>query len=152
MNVHSVLGETRRLGKSPLAPAIRETFWTGGNPLYSTRAMKNGLLLAVYLVFVTAANVLLKQAAGAQAGLPFLALLAAGNIAGFAGILAYTGLLQTLPLHIAFPLSRGFSVIGILASSLLLFHEQLKVTEALGAVLVTGGIILVGSVPRREKE
>ncbi len=113
--------------------------------------MKNALFLAVYLVFVTAANVLLKQAAGAGAGLPFLALLVAGNVVGFGGILAYTGLLRTLPLHIAFPLSRGFAVIGVLASSLLLFHEQLKVTEAIGAALVTAGIVLVGSVPRKEE-
>ena len=106
--------------------------------------MKNALFLVGYLVFVTTANVLLKESADAGAGLPFLVFLVAGNLAGFVGILAYTGLLQTLPLHVAFPLSRGIVVLGVLGSSLLFFHERFKVTEAVGAVLVTAGIIVVG--------
>ena len=106
--------------------------------------MKNALFLASYLVFVTAANVLLKESAAAGGGWLFYVLLVAGNLAGFVGILAYTGLLQTLPLHIAFPLSRGFVVLGILATSLIFFHEKLRVTEVAGVVLVTAGIVLVG--------
>ena len=111
--------------------------------------MKNALFLAGYLVFVTAANVLLKQSAEAGAGWPFYAFLVAGNLAGFIGILAYTGLLRTLPLHIAFPLSRGFVVLGVLAVSLVFFHERLRATEAAGVALVTAGVLLLGrSAPR----
>jgi multidrug transporter EmrE-like cation transporter len=121
-------------------------FWVyfAGNP------MRNALFLASYLVFVTAANVLLKESAEAGSGWLFYVLLVAGNLAGFVGILAYTGLLRTLPLHRAFPLSRGLVVLGILATSLIFFHETLKATEVAGVVLVTAGIALVGmDSPRR---
>jgi multidrug transporter EmrE-like cation transporter len=111
--------------------------------------MKNALFLAAYLVFVTAANVLLKRAAEAGAGVPFFLLLIGGNLAGLVGVLLYTGLLRTLPLHVAFPLSRGIAVLGILAASLLFFHETFRATEAAGVALVTAGIILVGGAPRR---
>lgn len=113
--------------------------------------MKRVLLITCYLVFVTGANVLLKRSAEAGAGWPFLLLLIAGNLAGFVGILAYTGLLRELPLHIAFPLTRGFVVIGILASSVLVFGERIRLTEAAGVALVAAGIILVGrGTPRGE--
>jgi multidrug transporter EmrE-like cation transporter len=107
--------------------------------------MKNAGFLLCYLVFVTSANILLKLSAGAHRTWPLLALLAAGNLAGFAGVLVYTGLLRTLPLHVAFPLSRGLVVLGVqLVGALLVFHETFRMTEAAGAVLVAAGIILVG--------
>jgi multidrug transporter EmrE-like cation transporter len=110
-------------------------------------------LLLCYLVFVTAANVFLKLSAGAGTVWYFLVMQIAGNLVGFVGILAYTGLLQTLPLHIAFPISRGLVVLGVqLAASLLFFHEVFRPTEAAGAALVAAGIILVGAgAPRLEK-
>ena len=78
--------------------------------------------------------------------------LAAGNLAGFVGVLAYTGLLRTLPLHVAFPLSRGLVVLGVqLVAALLVFHETFRLTEAAGAVLVTAGILLVGAGARGSK-
>jgi multidrug transporter EmrE-like cation transporter len=105
---------------------------------------RNALFLLCYLVFVTGANVLLKLSAQAIGVWPFILLQAAGNLAGFAGVLAYTGLLRTLPLHVAFPLSRGLVILGVqLAAALLVFHESFRPTEAAGAVLVGGGIILV---------
>jgi multidrug transporter EmrE-like cation transporter len=115
--------------------------------------MRNALFLLCYLVVVTFGNVLLKLSASATGAGPFLALQAGGNVAGFVGILAYTGLLRTLPLHIAFPLSRGLVVLGIqLVASLLVFHEAFRPTEAIGAALATAGIILVGlAAPRTEK-
>jgi drug/metabolite transporter (DMT)-like permease len=113
--------------------------------------VKNALFLAAYLLFVTTANLLLKMAADAGTGMPLAAFLVAGNLAGFVGILAYTGMLRSLPLHVAFPLSRGVVVLGILVSSVIFFHERLKITEAVGAALVTMGIILVGRSPRRKE-
>ena len=107
--------------------------------------MRNALFLACYLVFVTTANVLLKFSAGASGVWPFLIFQVAGNLSGFVGILVYTGLMRTLPLHIAFPLTRGFAVLGVqLAASLLVFREVFRPTEAAGAVVVTVGIVLVG--------
>jgi small multidrug resistance pump len=106
--------------------------------------MRNALFLLCYLVFVTGANIILKLSAQANALWPFVLLQAAGNLIGFGGVLAYTGLLRTLPLHVAFPLSRGLVILGIqLAASLLVFHESLKPTEAIGALLVTAGIVFV---------
>jgi multidrug transporter EmrE-like cation transporter len=111
--------------------------------------MKNAVFLACYLVFVTAANIFLKFSALAKEPWLFVTLFAAGNLAGFVGVLAYTGLLRTLPLHVAFPLSRGLVVMGVqLVGALLVFHETFRVTEAAGAVLVAAGIVLVGAAAR----
>jgi len=109
-------------------------------------AVKTVLFLACYAVVVTAANVLLKLSADADGVWPFLAFQAGGNLAGLAGVLLYTGLLREMPLHTAFPLSRGVGVLGVqLAASLLVFHEAFKPTEAVGAAVVAAGIILVGA-------
>jgi len=115
--------------------------------------MRNALFLLCYLVFVTSANVFLKLSADASGVWMFVAMQAAGNLAGLVGVLAYTGLLRTLPLHLAFPLSRGLAVLGVqLAASVLVFHESFRLTEALGAGLVAAGIIVVGQgAARREK-
>ncbi len=111
--------------------------------------MRTALLLAGYFLVVTAANTLLKLSADASSSLPFLLLQLAGNLAGLAGVLAYTGLMRTLPLHIAFPLTQGFAVLGVqLIASLLLFRESFTVTEAAGSALVAAGIILVAAAPR----
>jgi multidrug transporter EmrE-like cation transporter len=117
-------------------------------------SLRNTALLLCYLVFVTSANVFLKLSAGAGTVWYFIIMQIAGNLAGFVGILAYTGLLQTLPLHIAFPISRGLVVLGVqLAASLLFFHEVFRPTEAVATALVTAGIILVGAgAPRQEKQ
>ncbi len=113
-------------------------------------AMKNAALLVCYFLFVTASNVFLKLAAEAHQAWAFLAMFAAGNLAGFVGILAYTGLLRTLPLHVAFPLSRGLVVLGVqLLASVVFFRERFTLREAGGVALVTAGIILVGiAAPR----
>ncbi|MGA2642257.1 MAG: hypothetical protein ABSG21_15290 [Spirochaetia bacterium] len=107
--------------------------------------MKNAGFLGCYLVFVTSANILLKLAADAHETWILVTMFAAGNLVGLAGVLAYTGLLRTLPLHVAFPLSRGLVVLGVqLVAALIVFHESFRFTEAAGAALVTAGIILVG--------
>jgi multidrug transporter EmrE-like cation transporter len=112
--------------------------------------MKNALFLLCYAVFVTAANVMFKLSAQAGSASHFLLFQAGGNLAGFAGILLYTGLMRTLPLHVAFPLSRGFTAIGIqFVASVLVFHEVFRPTEAAGTALVIGGIICVGLGARR---
>ncbi len=115
--------------------------------------MRNALLLALYVVFVAGANLLLKLSAEAHAAWPFIALQIAGNLAGFVAILAYTGMMRTLPLHIAFPLTRGFSVLAIQgAVALLVFREVFRPTEIAGAAAVAAGIILVGVGAPQAKE
>ena len=116
--------------------------------------IRNALLLLCYLVFVTSANIFLKLSADARDVWLFVIMQVAGNLAGLVGVLAYTGLLQTLPLHVAFPLSRGLVVLGVqLAAAVLVFHEVFRPTEAVGAALVAAGVIVIGrGAARREKE
>ena len=112
--------------------------------------MKNAALLLGYLVFVTASNVFLKLSAGAHGAWTFLVMFAAGNLAGFVGILAYTGLLRSLPLHVAFPLSRGLVVLGVqVGAALIFFRESFTLREAAGVALVTAGILLIGAAAPR---
>jgi multidrug transporter EmrE-like cation transporter len=112
--------------------------------------VRSALLVVVYALFVTAANVLMKLSAGAGAFWPFALLLAAGNLLGLVGVLTYTLLLRTLPLHVAFPLTRGATVLGVqLAASVIVFHEVLRPTEIAGAALVAAGIVLAGLGARR---
>jgi multidrug transporter EmrE-like cation transporter len=119
-------------------------------PAILSAPMKNAALLVCYFLFVTASNVFLKLSADSRETWVFLTMFAAGNVAGFVGILAYTGLLRTLPLHVAFPLSRGLVVLGVqLAASLVFFHERFTLKEAGAVALVTAGIVLVGvAAPR----
>ncbi len=113
--------------------------------------MRTVLFLACYCIFVTAANALLKLSADAGGMWTFLVFQVAGNLAGLAGVLLYTALLRRMPLHVAFPLSRGVGVLGVqLVASLMVFHEVFKATEAAGAVVVAAGIILVGMGTRRQ--
>jgi multidrug transporter EmrE-like cation transporter len=115
--------------------------------------MKNALFLICYLASITAANAILTLSAHADAVWPFILLQIAGNLAGFLGILVYTGLLRTLPLHVAFPLSRGAAVIGVqLIASFIIFHESYKLTEIAGTVIVVAGVILVGMSRSPAKE
>lgn len=115
--------------------------------------VKNAVFLFCYFASITVANTLLTFSAHASAAMSFLLFQIAGNLVGFIGILAYTGLLRTLPLHVAFPLSRGAAVIGVqLVASLLVFHEVFKLTEIAGTVVVAAGVILVGTSQSHGKE
>ncbi len=150
-----ILQESRsckcRVGGDAAVPVRFQAF---GDSAILRLLMKNAGFLACYLVFVTSANILLKLAAGAHGTWTFVTMLAAGNVAGFAGVLVYTGLLRTLPLHVAFPLSRGLVVLSVqLVAALVVFHESFRFTEAAGAMLVAAGIILVGvSASKRTEE
>ena len=104
------------------------------------------LALVWYCVFVTGANLLLKLSADAHGVWLFLAFQAAGNLAGFGGVLMYTWLMRRAPLHVAFPLTRGAGVLGVqLVGSVLVFHEAFSPREIVGAIVVATGIILVGA-------
>jgi multidrug transporter EmrE-like cation transporter len=115
--------------------------------------MRNAAFLLCYLVFVTAANIFLKLSADAGSTWLFIVMQAAGNLAGFVGILAYTGLLRHLPLHVAFPLTRGMAVLGVqVIASLAVFHEVFRLTEAAGIALVACGVILVGASAAKPRQ
>jgi hypothetical protein len=69
--------------------------------------MRTTLLLACCCVFVTVANVLFKLSAAAGGMWSFLTFQAGANLVGLASTLVYTWLMRHMPLHLAFPLSRG---------------------------------------------
>lgn len=69
---------------------------------------------------------------------------AAGNLAGFAGVLGYTWLLGRMGLHRAFPLVQGFTALGVqLVLGLLVFKERIGARAWIGALLVVGGMVAI---------
>ena len=121
-------------------------FWRGLAILSQLSTMGTLLALVWYCGFVTGANLLLKLSADAHGVWLFLAFQAAGNLAGLGGVLVYTWLMRRVPLHVAFPLTRGAGVLGVqLVGSVLVFHEVFSPRELIGAIVVAAGIILVGA-------
>ncbi len=112
--------------------------------------MLNVVLVIANTVATVAANALLKLSADAGSLVAFLAFQVAGNLAGLAGVLAYTGLLRTVPLHVSFPLTRGLQVIGVqVIAASVLFREPATPVRLAGTALVAAGIVLVGLAMRR---
>ena len=108
------------------------------------------LLLVVNLVFATAANILIKLSSDAATAALFIVFQIAGNVAGLLGVLAYTGVLKRLPLHIGYPLTQGIAAIGVLGfGSVLVFKESFGTREAIGCALVVAGVALVGIGARK---
>jgi len=112
--------------------------------------MLNVFFVVANLVATVAANAALKLSAEAGAVVPFLLFQVAGNLLGLAGVLAYTGLLRTTPLHVSFPLTRGLQVIGVqVVAASVLFREPATPLRLAGTALVAAGIVLVGlAAPR----
>ena len=68
----------------------------------------------------------------------------AGNMAGFIGVLTITGLMRFIPLHVAYPVTIGLSVIGVqVIAARLLFRESIGPLQWLGTGLVAAGIVLI---------
>jgi len=67
-----------------------------------------------------------------------------GNLAGFVTVLALTGLLRYLPLHVAQPICQGLAIIGVqIVASWLFFHETITPTQWIGMLLIVAGIVLI---------
>ncbi len=114
--------------------------------------MRAAALLGLQALLVTAANVALKLAAAAEEPSGFWALQAAGNLLGLGGVLAYTRLLRTLPLHRAVPLAQAASGLGVLGlGSALYFQEPLGARQLAGAAVALAGVAVLGAAggPRR---
>jgi multidrug transporter EmrE-like cation transporter len=68
-----------------------------------------------------------------------------GNLAGFVTVLCLTGMLKFIPLHIAFPVTSGLSVLGVqLFAAAWYFHEPIGRGQWVGAILVAVGILFIG--------
>lgn len=90
----------------------------------------------------TLANVCFKLSAASHGAWRFILWQAIGNLSGFLGVLVYTGLLRHIPLHVAFPVTQGLAVLGVLAAARILFQETITPLQWLGTSLVVTGIIL----------
>jgi multidrug transporter EmrE-like cation transporter len=98
------------------------------------------------LLFNVISNASLKISADSRTWRPFLAWQVAGNLTGLITVLTLTALLRYLPLHVAFPLTMGLTVIGVqVLAAHGLFHESIGASQWLGTLLVVVGILLIGA-------
>ncbi len=103
------------------------------------------VLFSANLLFNVIANASFKFSVTNPTWRSFLTWQVIGNIAGFITVLTLTGLLLFIPLHVAFPVTTGMTVIGVqVLAARLLFHEQISPAQWLGTFLVVIGIMLIG--------
>ncbi len=103
-------------------------------------------ILLLFLADVTAntgSHICLKRSAGKHGLRPFVAWQAAGNLAAFLGVLAYTALLRGISLHVAYPLTEGLTAIGVqLVGGVIVFRERIPPMALAGTGLILCGIAL----------
>jgi multidrug transporter EmrE-like cation transporter len=105
--------------------------------------MRTVLLLLADLTANTGAHVLLKQSALSQGAKRFLLWQAAGNLAAFLGVLAYTALLHGMSLHVAYPLTEGLTAVGVqIVGGMIVFRERIPPLAWAGTALILSGIVL----------
>lgn len=118
-----------------------------GSILSALTAHRSILLLSLILVnlaFNVLSNAGFKLSAQSSSLKQFISWQVVGNLAGFITVLALTGLLVYIPLHIAFPVTTGLAVIGVqLVSGRLFFHEAISPEQWLGALFVVIGIVFL---------
>jgi len=124
---------------------------TKWHPLVLARLLGNkpftiALLTGGNLLFNVIANASFKLSADSRTWRPFLAWQIAGNLSGLITVLTLTALLRYLPLHVAFPLTMGLTVIGVqVIAAYGLFHEPIGASQWLGTLFVVVGILLIGA-------
>ena len=105
--------------------------------------MSTFLLLFADAAANTTAHACLKKSAEGGGVKLFILWQAAGNLAAFFGVLAYTALLRGMPLHAAYPLTEGLTAVGVqLVGGILLFHERIPPVAWAGTGLILSGIVL----------
>ncbi len=105
--------------------------------------MRTLLFLAANLGANTGAHVCLKLSAGGKGVRSFLLWQVLGNLGGFLGVLAYTGLLRGMSLHVAYPLTEGLTAIGVqIVGGMIVFRERIPAAAWAGTGLILAGIVL----------
>jgi|YNPNPStandDraft_1061719.scaffolds.fasta_scaffold07564_2 multidrug transporter EmrE-like cation transporter len=100
-------------------------------------------LIGTNLLFNIIANGSFKASASSSNWRGFLAWQVAGNLAGLVTVLTLTGLLRYIPLHVAYPVTTGLSVVGVqVVAARWVFHEPIAPAQWLGTLLITAGILL----------
>lgn len=103
------------------------------------------LLTCSNLLFNVVSNASFKASADSRTWRGFLFWQVVGNLSGLVTVLTLTGLLRYLPLHVAFPLTTGLTVIGVqVGAAHWLFRETVSSTQWLGTALILAGIFLIG--------
>jgi multidrug transporter EmrE-like cation transporter len=101
------------------------------------------LLILANLSSNTGAHISLKLSASSNGRKRFIFWQLLGNLAGFLGVLAFTALLRSLPLHVAYPLTEGLTSIGVLlVGGVLVLKEKIRPIAWAGAALILAGIAL----------
>jgi multidrug transporter EmrE-like cation transporter len=114
----------------------------------ATNAVAVPALMAANLFFNVIANASFKVSATSPNWRSFVTWQVIGNLAGFVTVLTLTGLLRFIPLHIAYPVTVGLSVIGVQVGAVRwLFHEPVTQAQWLGTLLIAAGILLVAGRP-----
>jgi multidrug transporter EmrE-like cation transporter len=67
-----------------------------------------------------------------------------GNLAAFAGVLAFTGLLRGMSLHVAYPLTEGVTAVGVqVVGGMVVLRERVPLLAWVGTGLILSGIVLL---------
>ncbi len=111
--------------------------------------MRTLLFLLADMIANTGAHVALKRSAAPSApGLAdgvkvFILWQVIGNLASFVGVLAYTALLRTFSLHVAYPLTEGLTAIGVqVVGGMIFFRERITPLAWAGTGLILCGVVL----------
>jgi multidrug transporter EmrE-like cation transporter len=110
---------------------------------------RSGILVVALILgnlfFNILANTGFKLSANSASWRGFLAWQVVGNLSGFIAVLNLTGAMRFIPLHVAYPISAGLTVIGVqLFAARLLLHEAVTPAQWLGTLFVVVGIVLIG--------
>jgi multidrug transporter EmrE-like cation transporter len=101
-------------------------------------------LIAVHLVFNVLANVAFRWSARGATWTDVVVWQIAGNVAGFATVVALTVLLRYLPLGVAFPVTTGLGIIAVqVVAARWIFAEPIGAMQWSGALLIVLGVFLV---------
>ncbi len=101
-------------------------------------------LLLSNMLFNVLANASFKYSASSMSVGAFIAWQVIGNLAGFVTVITLTGLLKSVPLSTAFPITSGLAVIGVqVIGAYFLFHEPIPLSRWIGTILIIIGITLI---------
>ncbi len=99
------------------------------------------VLILTNLLFNILANVSFKYSAAGPTWREILFWQVVGNLAGLVTVITLTWLLHYMPLHLAFPITTGLTVIGVsLVAGHWIFKEEITNSQFLGTFLVVLGI------------
>jgi len=103
-------------------------------------------LVVVNLASVLSSNIALKLSAWAPDWRGLLGWQIVGNLVGFVGVLAFTGLMRFVPLNVGYGITAGlgFVLVQVVAAHLF-FHEPISPVQWVGVAAVTVGIALIAS-------